>query len=371
MTSCTAGGKVATFSPASAASSAIITPTPPETVSKPTRVLAGRPRNGEAVGDIEELLDRACAPSAMLTKQRLVDRVVAGQGGGVRSGCHGAERGSADFDDHHGLARGTRQFKRLTELVAVPTSLQASHDDLRGRIARHPGDAIGDTDVRLVAGGYPRGEADAALARHGVGIGPERAALADDADLAGLGQPGRHHGRERRIDRAGDVHETKAVRSQHADAGRARLGSKPALRRLALLAHFGEAGGEHDDVLHARRDGVVERGRGAGGRDGKYGQIDRPAHRLQRGKGAAALDRIGLAVDRIDLAGITLVDQIAHRHGADLARNGRRADDGDGTRRQKGIEVWQGHGRLGESAGDARAEFRRHPQRADIRGLAA
>ena len=181
------------------------------------------------MGDVEELLDRARPPGAVLAKQRLEDRVVARQCGRVRGNCGGTERGPPHLHDHDRLGRSPCRFQCMPELVAIPASLQVSHDDLRGRIARHPCDAIGDADVRLVAGGHPHGESDAAFARHRVGIGPERAALADNADLAGLRQPGRHHRRECRVDRPGDVHEAEAVGPQHPDAGRAR-----ALGELAL-----------------------------------------------------------------------------------------------------------------------------------------
>ena len=138
----------------------------------------------------------------------------------------------------------------------------------------------------------------------------------------------------------GDIHVALAVRADKMRAVRARDGGELALRLLALLACFGEPGGQHDGERRAALADLPHRIRNAprGNRD--HHDVRGFRKRAQIGVAPAARDLLVAWIDRKDLPRIALCLEMGDRLSADRGQILRGAEDRDGARIEQAIEVF-------------------------------
>ncbi len=195
-----------------------------------------RQQDRRGMAEIDQLVEAAHAHGAAAGKQRVEHRVRSRHGAGMRgrSGLPGCGRPDLHGDDR--LAGIARLLQRGDQPAGIAAGFETAQDHLGGGIARHPGDAVGDVDVALVARGDEPADADTALAGKAHGVAAEISALRDDAERAG----GRHavleHDRERRDALLGDADRTEAVRPQQPHAMAARRNAQPLLHGASMLA---------------------------------------------------------------------------------------------------------------------------------------
>src|SRR5262249_20225279 len=149
---------------------------------------------------------------------------------------------------------------------------ESAENDLRRGIARHPGDAISDIDVTLVARGDEAADADATLTGETHGVAAEIAALRYDAERAGRRHAVFEHDRERRNALLDNADRAAPVRAQQTHAAVARGKAQPILHRTSLLAELSESRGEHDNAADAAHSALLDgfaRALGVNGDDGE------------------------------------------------------------------------------------------------------
>ena len=276
---------------------------------------------------------------------RLKSAKFARQAGGV--GLHGllAQRGASGLDDQHRFAGGARAAQQIGEARAVLDPFDIERDDARMRIVDCVLEKVAHLQVSLVAQRHAKRKPHAQVIRarqHGAG---QRAALADQRDLA-LDEPVVAH-QGLRIEQAHvgmAVEVAHAVGTDDAHAGAARDGQQPVLQGRALGAAFGELRGDHQDDLHAGGGAVLERGFRALLRHGDQGHVHRLADGLHAGPGLHALHQVGAGVDGIHRTTKAELAQQRQHAAAPLRQLVGCAQHRDGTRIERGAHRLQGRG---------------------------
>ncbi len=285
-------------------------------------------RNRAQVGDVQHLLDRAWPVGAALGKNRVEDRIVAGQRAGVRAGGRCPQLGTAHFHDQHRLAgiRGLQQGAAQT--VAITTGLKRGADDTRGGVFGQVVDAFGHIHVGLVASGHDLAEAHAAQRGHAVRAGAEGTALRHERN--------RTRTRLQAVERGGesgeiaglDVEQAQRVGTDHAHASVAAHCYQLVLQRPPFGSSLGEARGQHQHALDALREAVAQRRLHAGRRHHDDRLVDRVGNVAHAGVRRISLDfRRATLVDGIDPALEGRFKQEAEDAAADAVAVGRGADD--------------------------------------------
>ena len=102
----------------------------------------------------------------------------------MRAGDVGAGLGAPDLGDEHRLAGGAGARQRRDEAPWRDQPLDIAGDDTRRRIVDEILNEVGEFQIRLIADRDTAAEPSAAIERHGVHLGHQRARLADQRDAA-------------------------------------------------------------------------------------------------------------------------------------------------------------------------------------------
>src|SRR3546814_299915 len=176
---------------------------------------------------VDQLLRRPRPMDVVALEQGVVDLIRAGQRGGVRRGRLGADGRAADLLDDDRLSPQEGEFQRRLQLRAVLAAFEIAGDDGGLLVLGEEGDAVGDIDVALVAGGDPVAEAQALFAAEHEAVRAESAALADDADASRLWLAMADARREGAVDMGAGAEVAEAVRAEEPHpAGLRRLDRK-------------------------------------------------------------------------------------------------------------------------------------------------
>ena len=194
-------------------------------------------------------------------------------------------------------------------------------------------------DVGLVAHRDKCADSQAELGPMGEDGHPERAALAQESEVA----VGRDHGREGGVEsnvRVG-VDDTEAVGPAQAHAGGARNLDHTVLPRPALRARLGEPGAHDDRGTRPGPPGGLDDRLHVLGRDRDDHQVDGLREALDAGPRPDALHGAGAGIDGVDRAGKAGPQQIAKDLGADCAAAAAGANHGDHSGPQHRIQGLQ------------------------------
>ncbi len=148
---------------------------------KENAVASRRPQVGEGLGKIVELLDGVRAADVVLSEQRIVDGIGAGQGLGVGLGCHLALGCAPRLENHQRLLESLHHFQ---ERLGTLDALDVRRDDLGGRIAVEIGDQVRLVHISPVAHADEAGCSQLLLRQPVHHRSAHRAALGDDRNLA-------------------------------------------------------------------------------------------------------------------------------------------------------------------------------------------
>ena len=298
-------------------------------------VVGGKGPDDRASRDVEELLDALRPVDPELAEQRVVDRVLAGEGRGVGGGGGRARLGAPELDrDDRGLGR-PRPLQGGEELRPVPAPFHVEEDRLRRLVLGEERGAVPDVDVRLVAGGEHVAQGMPALAGEHVGEPPERPALAHEPDLSRDHLVG-ERGVERGDRPAPEVRHAHAVGAHEADAGLAGEARHRGLR--VPLAHLREPGGEDDEGADLLLRALGEHAHDGGGGDGADREVDGARDVLDARERGETLDRVPARVDGVDRALEAVLDEGRDRPAPDLGGGGGGAEHRDRARAEEGLE---------------------------------
>ncbi len=149
-------------------------------------------------------------------------------------------------DDRLDAGRGPRGGH---ELARVADGLDVKQDGAGGRIEREPIEQIAEIHIRHVADRNKRGKGDATLMREGDQRGGDGARLRNHREIAGL----RGHGGEGRVEANAGRDNAKAIRTNDANAGRARNFTQARRQRVRPVIGVG---GDDERARHAARRGL-------------------------------------------------------------------------------------------------------------------
>ena len=236
------------------------------------------------------------------------------------------------------------------ELLRRADAFEEGEDD-RGLVVLHePGGDVHRVEPRFV----PRGHHVAEVERLGPSAVEEgeadAAALRDHRDPASAAPLGPepvldvHHGRaERRRERHPVVQEALGVGAEdrHVELPRD-VGDLALARRPGLAPLLAEPGADDDRGPHPLPPARPKRGGDVLGRNGDDGEVHRPRQRVHRGMARDAGDLVVAPAHRVERAVEPVQGHRLHDAPADDRAVRRRADEGDRTRPEQGIQVGQG-----------------------------
>ena len=266
---------------------------------------------------------------------------------GMRSARIRPRLGPSDQCRHHGLA--TRHGSgRMQQPRSLRKPFQVQCDHRGGRVLDEVLEHVGRPHVAGVAEGGHRAHPETGSFHELVEqAGHVDSALSDDADAA-LAHPRQVD--ERSEEAIAGVDEPTAVRTPHRNAGFAGALHHALLKRLSLLARFGETRRGHQHRADSPGDARLEDGQHVAGRSQDDREVDRPLDRVERAIAAIPGDAIRVRIDREDLARVVAAE-VVHLVEAGLARRSRCADDGNAARLEeaaRGVVAGRSHrnGRL-------------------------
>ncbi|MNS86600.1 hypothetical protein D3C72_1205100 [compost metagenome] len=266
--------------------------------------------------------------------------VVAGHGAAVRLGRLLGALASAGMHQHHRLALIATGGDGGQEVLGTADLFGEDYDRARFIILSEIRQEVLDAQRRLVPRRNPVGDRQVSR-RQGQGqVRHHPAALGQDRHrLAVLGrQGGRHPAAEADEHRIDVVAIAQAVGPDQEHAARPRGGDQGVLGGLALLAQFGEAGGEDDADAHASGRTGLDRLQHGRRRDGQNGQVDAFGQFSDAADRGAAVDLDAAAANHVDLAVIAAGDQVVQGVAPGAAWRGRDADDGDRPRTERAVD---------------------------------
>ena len=250
--------------------------------------------------------------------------------GGLRAALAGAQ-----LVHHQRFAGFVAQRGSLQESFGVGHAFEQAGNRLAARVGGEIGDLVGHVDVARVAAGEHVAERKAVLQRLRQ-RGADGARLAHQADRAGT-----RGALERRAAEGADqaqpiVHESDAVRPQHAHARGARDVQQPLLGSHPLgHAGLGIAGGEQHHPAHAARRALLDDRFHGVAWHGDEHAVGRFRQRGDRGIARLLADALVLGIDHVHRAGKAAgTGDIGVGDRAERVRIGRDADHGDGAGRE-------------------------------------
>jgi hypothetical protein len=212
-------------------------------------------------------------------------------------------------------------------------------------VLHHLGEIILHPYHRLIAGRDDVGDPEMPLVL--AERDRDRTALRDDR-----GRPRREFRQARRRphgDALMDVDVAHVVRARQRDAMRLRRRLEPLLKLPAFRSRVGVAAGVDDDRADSRSSCLLDERGPAGVRHRDERGVDPFRQRRQR-RVARQPQHLGVAgIDREDGPPIPEAPEIADDAEADRVLAGRRADDGDATRREEGADRKR-HARVSSAA---------------------
>ena len=280
----------------------------------------------ERQAPVEEVHDLARAKDARLPEGGGIGVVGAGERAGVaRGGLRAGGRHAGLEEDHRFAPRdlpgGAHEF------LAVLDGLDIAEQHARVVVGADRFEERGLVHVGLVADADELAEADPLADRPVEDRRAERARLRHESDVARRG----HAGGEGGVELLGRVDQAEAVRPDDAHAARVRELDDLALEIGAFAAGLLEAGGDDDQRRHFLRGAVARRLQAELRRDHQHRQVHFAGNLPDRRKTGQAQNLVRLGIDRVDPAGIAVLDQVVKHVVADLAFLARRADDRHGT----------------------------------------
>ena len=302
---------------------------------KDARPFAGRHREaGEDLGRIGKLVERLDHGDAGVRHQSLHHGVIAGERAGMRA-CRllGARSATGMHHDDRlaGAARaigGGHEGRRPADMLGV------DHDHARRRVISEEIDEVDQIEPGLVAGRDRVGRGETASIKCLAQMAHEAAALRHDRQRRiARARYFRHH---RRMGEAGReaidiVGVAEAIRSEQRHVAVARHGRELVLQRPHLLAHLGEAGGEHHGGSHLAAYTRGKRILHAGGRQGEDRKINALGKLIDARPHRPAVDLVGAANEMYVAGKVVDLEVLEHglASGTGLARD---ADDCDRVR---------------------------------------
>ena len=289
-------------------------------------------RAHERLAGVDQLARRVDPHDARLAAGRRDHGVARDERAGVRGGTAGARCRAPAVEEDHGLLGG-RRAGGLDEGAPVGDVLGVDRDRARGLVPGQVLHEVGQADVGLVADRGEAREPEAAALEQHAELDREVARLRDQADgPRGVVVRRDVELRERVVD-------ADAVGAEHHRARGAHALDQRVLARAARLALLGEPGGDHDEgaraLLERLLDGLLEAGLGHRDDDG----LDLPAGLGEARQQRMPVDLAAAAVDQVHRAAVRAAQGVARQPVAPLARIGRRAQHGDGARREQRLQI--------------------------------
>ena len=279
--------------------------------------------DGEAVAERAELGSERLGGVEELTDVLDADHAGAAHGGvehGIGNGGHARVGGSG-----HGtgfVAAGLEQDDRLDarrraqgahEAAGVADAFDVHQDVVRAAVVDQVVEDLAEIDVGRHAQRDDRGEADL------VGLGPVEHGRAHGARLRDEGKIARVGGDlgESGVEAEFRPDDAETVRTEDAHVVGTGDFEHLALERGADVAGFGKAGGNDDDVAHARAAALLDQLRHGLRPGGDDRHFDAGADFLDRLVGRLALYGFVLGVDGVELALVTRIQDVLENDIAD------------------------------------------------------
>ena len=293
----------------------------------------------EPAAIIDDVLNVLHLDDARLPEGGLVERHRAAQVRRVRGrGLLSLVR-VAHLPHENGFPGGHRPLAHLDQAPCVLQPLDVAHDHLGLGLANVVVDDIQRRHADLVAGRHHLPERQPPLQRGEIHHRKtESAALRDHAHRA-RGVMRVEDRTEPRVDVVGNVDHALAVGPDDADVELLRDRHELALKGHALSAHFGESRAEYDHVRHALLSALAQHLGNARRVHQDQDQVGRLGHLGKRRVAAQPCDLLVARIDRIELALIAMRLEKPERLAADGIEILGGADDGNGARIEKALEV--------------------------------
>ena len=283
---------------------------------------------------VVQLLDRVHTHHARLLERRRQHVVRARQRARVRRGGSSSGSRATRLDHVDGLAQ-RHLARRGDERASVADRLHVDHDRLRVRVVAEVVDQITPVHVHHRADRHERRVAQTLLQRpvqHGA---HQRAALADERDLALQ----RHLAGERRVQTRGRNHRAQAVGADDAHVVLASLLQARVLQSRALLAHLLEAGGDDDDAAHSGLAALRHRAQHALGGNADDRQIHLLGHVADALVRLDAEDLVSGRIHGVHTATEGSDEEVEQNGTAHASRTLRSADQSDVVRLEDGVKL--------------------------------
>ena len=279
---------------------------------------------GQQRGDVEELGHGLGSDHAGLGEEGVDGYVgVRQQGAGVGGGRPRPGRRPAALDDHYRLAAGDPAGD-AGELARVAEGLQVEHADRGLAVGLPVLEDVVAGEVGLVPDGDERGDPHPAGAGELDSGDAEGSALRHQPDGPGRRQAGGEGGVE--ADSRRGVEDAEAVGADQPHPRLAADVEQLPLPAATLLAHLGEAGGDHDQRLDAGGGALAGDLHHLGGGNGDHRQLGRRGQGPDRRVGGHRLDHRGGPVDRVDRSLEIAVEQVPEDAAADRGGGAGSAD---------------------------------------------